>query len=157
MDGTFNLELEPGKLAALDVLLSSEELDMSKHPDGTMVSGKFVGTLDIIHNYEDNDHRMEFTGTRTQSNAEINIDAKAVTKLKQASRAPSAKCRLSIYPPETRMVEVVLSTAALWKIGTTYPEADRIGENRVKWYAQVHPNSEIESDPDCASLYYEAL
>jgi len=159
MDGTFNLELMPGRHAALDVLLSSDELDMSKLEDGTMVSGQFVGKLDIIH--DGDEHRMEFTGTRTQQDyPDLIVDTRVMTKLKDAARPATAKCRLSIFPPQQQYVDIALSLAPLWRIGTTFPEAEPQEGNRAKWFVRVNPGSAIEhfnTETACSSLYYEAL
>ena len=159
MDGTFNLELMPGRHAALDVLLSSDELDMSKLEDGTLVGGQFVGKLDIIH--DGNDHRMEFTGTRVQQDyPDLVVDNRVMTKLKDAARPATAKCRLSIFPPQQQYVDIALSLAPLWRICTTFPDAEPQEGNRVKWFVRVNPGGAIEhfnTETACSSLYYEAL
>lgn len=83
MPGTFNLELTPGQNVALDVTINSDELDMSRMEDGTLVDGMFWGKLDLIHSGDT--HTMEFSGTRLPPGHEYNpdllIDTRVMTKL----------------------------------------------------------------------------
>ena len=62
MPASFNLELEPGQTVGLDVIVSSDELDMARMEDGTTVDGTFFGKLHIVH--DGDTHTMDFTGTR---------------------------------------------------------------------------------------------
>ena len=48
MDGIFNLELEKGRMVGIDVSINSDELDMARMEDGTIVDGVFWGKLDVV-------------------------------------------------------------------------------------------------------------
>jgi hypothetical protein len=155
MDGTFNLELTPGRHIALDVLISSDEHDMSKLEDGTKVLGQFVGKLEIVH--DGDDHRVEFTGVRTLPGQPSPVVNGVMTK---ASRPAVARCRLSIFPPQQQYVDIALSLAPLWKIGATFPNAEQLEGNRVRWYVRAHPDGvihHVNTETACTSLYYELL
>ncbi|KAG8972421.1 hypothetical protein FRB90_010226, partial [Tulasnella sp. 427] len=58
----FDLELSPGHRVALGTICNSEDLDMSRAEDGTLVDGAFWGCLKITHT--EGEHAMEFRGTR---------------------------------------------------------------------------------------------
>jgi hypothetical protein len=161
MPATFNLELAPGQHAAIDVTCNSEDLDMSRLEDGTLVAGMFWGKLDIVHNGDE--HHMEFSGTRLPDqdySPEFMFDNRVMTKLKVASKPSTAKCRLSIFSPEAEYCDIVLSLSPLWRIGNTFPEAEPGEGNRIKWFVRVNKGGAIEhfsSETACSALYYEAL
>ena len=107
MDGIFNLELEKGKMVGIDVTLNSDELDMARMEDGTIVDGVFWGKLDVVH---DGDvHKMEFSGTRMQNqsyNPDLLVDQRVISKLTVAAKPTTAKCNLSILAPAQQYCEV---------------------------------------------------
>ncbi|KAJ8482107.1 hypothetical protein ONZ45_g15069 [Pleurotus djamor] len=161
MDATFNLELTPGQYIALDVSVNSED-DMARMEDGTTVDGTFWGKLDIVH--DGDTHKLEFTGTRHNNQPDTSpdflFDSKVVAKLAVASKPPAAKCQLSILTPEMQYCDVVLSFSPLWKIGTTWPPAESVGENKIKFFLRVHPGGALEhfeSEVVTTALYYEAI
>lgn len=161
MPATFNLELIPGQHIAIDTTCTSDELDMSKGPDGNTVAGVFWGKLDIVHNGDD--HSMEFTGTRLNEQEyppEMMFDSRVVSKLTVAAKPPTARCHLSVLSPQQTYCDITLSFAPLWSVGTTYPEAEPQEGNRVKWFVRLNPGGVLEhfnSETVVSELYYEAL
>jgi hypothetical protein len=160
MPATFNLELAPGQYVALDVNVNSDELDMARMDDGTMVDGAFWGKLDIVHNGDE--HKMDFSGARFQ-NEEIPrtlmIDSRVMTKLAVAAKPTTAKCHLSILTPAVQYCDVILSHSPLWKLGMTWPPAEKVEENKVKYFIRAHPGGALEhfeSASVTTALYYEA-
>jgi len=161
MPATFNLELIPGQHVALDVQVNSED-DMARMEDGTMVDGMFWGKLDIIHN--GGDHSMEFSGTRLPPNEDFKtgfrIDSRVMSKLAVAAKPVTARCNLSILTPAVQYCDVILSFSHLWQLGNTWPPAERVAENKVKYFSRVHPGGAIEhfeSEIVTTALYYEAM
>ncbi|KAF8077908.1 hypothetical protein FPV67DRAFT_1557341 [Lyophyllum atratum] len=154
MPATFNLELTPGQHVALDVNVNSDELDMARMEDGTMVDGMFWGKLDIIHNGDD--HRMEFSGTRLPPNedykAGFRIDSRVMTKLAVAAKPVTAKCHLSILTPTLQYCDVILLFSSLWQLGVAWPPAEKVSENKVKYFLRAHPCEMVTT-----ALYYEAV
>lgn len=162
MPGTFNLELIPGQTVALDTIISSDELDMSRMEDGTTVDGMFWGKLDIVH--DGDTHKMEFSGTRIVNSEEISpdllVDARIIQKLATASKPATAKCHLSILAPKQQYCDVYLQFSPLWKQSISLPPAEKVEDNKVKWFVRVHPGGAIEhfdSLMTTTALYYEAV
>lgn len=162
MPATFNLELTPGQHVALDVMVNSDELDMARMEDGTTVDGMFWGKLDIVH--QGDTHKMEFSGTRLPPNEEYTpefmFDSRVMTKLAVAAKPTTAKCHLTILSPAMQYCDVVLSFSPLWKLGITWPPAEGVGENKVKYFLRVHPGGALEhfeSELVSTALYYEAV
>lgn len=161
MPATFNLELVPGQHVALDTTVSSDELDMARMEDGTMVDGMFWGKLDIVHNGDT--HKMEFSGTRLQSDEytpEFMFDSRVMTKLAVAAKPTTAKCHLSILAPSQQYCDVVLTLSPLWKLAVTWPPAEPLSEGKVKYFLRVHPGGALEhfeSEMVSTALYYEAV
>ena len=162
MPATFNLELAPGVNVALDTTISSDELDMARMEDGTTVDGHFWGKLTIVH--QGDRHDMEFSGTRIVNEEEIPpdllIDAKVISKLATASKPATAKCHLSILAPSAQYCDVTLSFSPLWRLGMTWPTAEPIEQNKVKYFLRVHPGGaaeHFETQTNCTALYYEAM
>lgn len=162
MPATFNLELNPGQTVALDTTISSDDLDMARMEDGTTVDGLFWGKLAIIH--QGDEHSMEFSGTRIVNETEVTsdmlVDSRVITKLAAATKPSTAKCHLSILAPSSQYCDVTLSCSTLWKLGMTWPTAETIGENKVKYFLRVHPGGateHFETQVTTTSLYYEAM
>lgn len=160
MPATFNLELTPGQTVALDTTVASDELDMARMEDGTTVDGIFWGKLHIIH--DGDNHSMEFSGTRLpndESAQDLVVDTRVISRLAEAAKPPTAKCHLSIIPPAKQYCDVVLTSSPYWKLGMTWPPAETIEENKVKYFLQVHPGGGLEhfqTEIVATSLYYEA-
>ena len=162
MPGTFNLELTPGQQVALDVNINSDELDMARMEDGTLVDGMFWGKLDIVHNGDD--HKLEFSGTRLPPGGEytpgLMIDTRVMTKLAVAAKPTTAKCHLTILTPAVQYCDVILSFSPLWKLGITWPPAENVSENKVKYFMRAYPGGALEhfeSEMVATALYYEAM
>ena len=162
MPATFNLELTPGQHVALDVMVNSDELDMARMEDGTTVDGMFWGKLDIVH--QGDTHKMEFSGTRLPPNEEYTpefmFDSRVMTKLAVAAKPTTAKCHLTILSPAMQYCDVVLSFSPLWKLGITWPPAEGVGDNKVKYFLRVHAGGALEhfeSELVSTALYYEAV
>jgi hypothetical protein len=161
MPATFNLELSPGQLVALDTTISSDELDMARMEDGTTVDGQFWGKLTIVH--DGDRHDMEFSGTRIISDdvtPDLLVDSRVIAKLATASKPATAKCHLSILAPSAQYCDVTLSCSSLWKLGMTWPTAELIEPNKVKYFLRVHPGGaaeHFETNTHCTALYYEAM
>lgn len=168
MPGTFNLELTPGQNVALDVTINSDELDMSRMEDGTLVDGMFWGKLDIIHSGDT--HTMEFSGTRLPPGQEYNpdmlIDTRVMTKLAVVTKPATAKCHLTILSPGVQYCDVVLTFSPLWRLGVAWPPPEqhdinnKSGSSTVKYFLRVHPGGALEhfeSEMVSTALYYEAM
>lgn len=162
MPATFSLELAPGQTVALETTISSDELDMARMEDGTTVDGMFWGKLDIVH--DGDTHKMEFSGTRLTNTQEISpdlmVDSRVITKLSAASKPATAKCHLSLLAPSQQYCDVTLSFSPLWKLGTTWPPAELLEENKVKYFLRVHPGGAVEhfeTEMFATALYYEAM
>lgn len=164
MPGTFNLELSPGQQVSLEVTLNSDELDMSRMEDGTLVDGQFWGKLDIIHSGDD--HSVEFSGTRLppgeQFTTDMLIDTRVIGKLATVTKeTTTAKCNLTILAPAVQYCEVVLSFSPYWRLGIAWPPPEPKEEpNKVKYFMRVHPGGALEhfeSEMVVTALYYEAM
>ncbi|KDQ60938.1 hypothetical protein JAAARDRAFT_31933 [Jaapia argillacea MUCL 33604] len=172
MPAVFSLELYPGQTVALETTVASDgDLDMARMEDGTMVEGAFWGKLNITHS--DTTHKMEFSGTRLPTEQTENpgatqlaitdlvVDSRALTKLAVVAAKPiAAKCHLSILPPAQQYCDVSLTFSPYWKMGMTWPPAEAVDENKVKYFLRVHPGGAMEhfeSMMVATSIYYEAL
>lgn len=162
MPATFNLELSPGQNVALDTTINSDEMDMARMEDGTTVDGSFWGKLDIVH---DGDvHKMEFSGTRIQNTENVStdliVDSRIINKLAVAAKPATARCHLGILAPAQQYCDVILSFSPYWKLGTSWPPAEPVAENKVKYFLRVHPGGAVEhfeTEMTATSLYYEAM
>lgn len=161
MPATLNLELEPGRYVALDTTITSDELDMARMEDGTVVDGLFWGKLNIVHSGDT--HEMDFSGTRVINGDEINpellVDAKLISKLGQATKPPMARCHLHVYSPEAQYCEITLTFSQFWKLGVAWPVPQE-GDGKAKYYTRVHPGGAIEhydTETTTTALYYEAM
>ncbi|KAF8509263.1 hypothetical protein JB92DRAFT_3083796 [Gautieria morchelliformis] len=149
MPATFNLELGPGQVVAIDTICESDELDMSRTEDGTVVGGMFMGKLDIIHDHDAKIHKMEFTGTRLKEeeySPDFFFDARTMGKLTIAAKPSVAKCNLSVLTPEQQYCDVTLAFSQFWKLGNTWPPAEPLA-----------PDKHFESEAVVTALYYEAI
>lgn len=161
MPGCFNLELAPGHRVALDTIVSAEEeLDMSRDADGTIVAGNFWGKLEIIH--QGDDHRLEFTGTQRADSLpeDFFFDSRIMNKLAVAARPTTARCNIYMYSPETQYSDIHLSFSPFWKMGVTWPPAEVLSENKIKFFVRVHPGGAMEyitTTQVVSSLYYETM
>ncbi|PFH54311.1 hypothetical protein AMATHDRAFT_580 [Amanita thiersii Skay4041] len=162
MPAIFNLELTPGQHVALEVMVNSDELDMARMEDGTTVDGMFWGKLDIVH--QGDTHKMEFSGTRLPQGDEYSpdflVDSRVMTKLAVVAKPSTAKCHLSILTPSVQYCDVILTFSSFWKLGITWPPAEPIGENKVKYFLRAHPGGALEhfeTEMVATALYYEAI
>ncbi|KAF9564604.1 hypothetical protein CPC08DRAFT_660082 [Agrocybe pediades] len=162
MPGTFNLELTPGQNVALDVTINSDELDMSRMEDGTLVDGIFVGKLEIIH--AGDTHTLEFTGTKIPPGedyaADLTIDNRVVSKLATVAKSTAARCNLTILSPGSQYCEVVLTFASAWKAGVAWPPPEHVEDQKAKYFMRVHPGGALEhfeSEMTSTGLFYEAI
>lgn len=160
MPATFKLELNPGQVVAIDTTITSDDLDMSKTEDGTVVDGSFWGKIDITH--AGDVHKMEFSGTRLADGLGEGFffDSRTLAKLTQAVKPPVARFTLSVMVPQQQYVDITLALAPMWKLGVTWPPAEPIGDNKVKFFLRVHPNGALEhfeSNIVVTQIYYEAL
>ncbi|GBE81935.1 hypothetical protein BKA93DRAFT_903120 [Sparassis latifolia] len=162
MPATFNLELAQGQNVSLDTVVSSDDLDMSRMEDGTTVDGSFWGKLDIVH--DGDTHKMDFSGARIANAQDVSqdliVDSRVFNKLAAVAKPATAKCNLSILAPNRQYCDITLTFSQFWKLGMTWPTAEYLGENRVKYFLQVHPGGGLEhfeSGMVQTSLYYEAI
>ena len=161
MPATFNLELAPNLTVALDTTCSTDDLDMSKTEDGTTVDGQFWGKLDIVH--DGDTHKMEFSGTRMKNEnlpSEFFFDQRVMSKLAVAARPTTARCHISVLSPSQQYCDVNLAFSPYWKLGVTWPPAEQVSDNKVKFFLRVHPGGALEhfeSSAVVTSLYYEAM
>jgi len=163
MPATFNLELVPGQNVALEVSVVSDELDMARMDDGTVVDGQFWGKLDLVHRGDD--HKLEFQGTRlphgSENAPEAMFDSRMISRLAIASKPPVARCQLSVICPIIQYCDLVLQTSAFWKLSMTWPPAESLDgdPNKVKFFCRSHPGGALEhfdSETVTTALYYEA-
>jgi len=162
MPGAFNLELQPGQIVALDVTINSDELDMARMEDGTVVAGSFWGKLDIVH--EGDNHSLDFTGTKMIPTDDISpdmlVDARLLSKLGRASRPPVAKFNLSILTNKASYCDVILTFSPAWKLGVAWPPPEELEPHKVKYFLRAHPGGALEhfeSQVVSTALYYEAM
>lgn len=160
MPATFNLELAPGKVVALDTNVSSDDLDMSRTDDGTLVAGTFWGKLHITH--AGDEHNMEFTGTKKEANLpnEFFFDSKIMTKLEVAAKPTTARCNIYMYSPDIQYSDVYVTFSPFWRMGSTWPPAEPVIENKVKFFVRAHPGGAMEyilNQTVVSGLYYEAM
>ncbi|KAI9064481.1 hypothetical protein FKP32DRAFT_644172 [Trametes sanguinea] len=162
MPATFSLELAPGQHVALDTTITSDELDMARMEDGTTVDGSFWGKLDIVH---DGDvHKMDFSGTRIQNTENVStdliVDSRVINKLAVAAKPATARCHLGILAPQQQYCDVYLQFSPYWKLGVSWPPAEPVAENKVKYFLRVHPGGAMEhfeTEMTATSIYYEAI
>ncbi|EJD52939.1 hypothetical protein AURDEDRAFT_110778 [Auricularia subglabra TFB-10046 SS5] len=160
MPATFKLELNPGQVVAIDTTITSDDLDMSKTEDGTIVDGAFWGKIDITH--QGDLHNMEFSGTRLNDGLGEGFffDSRTMAKLTQAVKPPVARFNLSVLAPQQQYCDITLGLAPMWKLGVTWPPAEAVAENKVKFFLRVHPGGAMEhfeSNIVVTSIYYEAI
>lgn len=82
-----------------------------------------------------------------------------MTKLAVAAKPVTAKCHLSILTPAVQYCDVILLFSDLWQLGTTWPPAERVEDNKVKYFLRAHPGGALEhfeSEMVTTALYYEA-
>jgi hypothetical protein len=87
------------------------------------------------------------------------VDSRVMTKLAVAAKPTTAKCHLSILTPAVQYCDVILSHSPLWKLGMTWPPAEKVEENKVKYFIRAHPGGALEhfeSEMVTTALYYEA-
>jgi hypothetical protein len=72
------------------------------------------------------------------------FDSRVMTKLAVAAKPTTAKCHLSILAPSQQYCDVVLTLSPLWKLAVTWPPAESIAENKVKYFLRVHPGGALE-------------
>ncbi|EPQ58016.1 hypothetical protein GLOTRDRAFT_56560 [Gloeophyllum trabeum ATCC 11539] len=174
MPAVFSLELQPGQTVALETTVASDgDLDMARMEDGTMVEGAFWGKLNIVH--QGDTHKMEFSGTRLppqeevaptaaitngQSITDLVVNTKALTRLAVVAKPATAKCHLSLLPPAQQYCDVYLTFSQFWKMGLTWPPAETVEDNKIKYFLRVHPGGAMEhfeSMMVATSIYYEAI
>ncbi|TFK98952.1 hypothetical protein BDV98DRAFT_552063 [Pterulicium gracile] len=160
MPATFSLEMEPGTALVLETMVS-DEFDMARMDDGTIVDGTFWGKLDIVHSGDT--HKMDFSGTRLEVHGlspDFMVDARTISKLVVASKPAVAKCQLSVLCPAQQTCEIVLTFSPMWKIGLTWPPAEQLSENKIKYFIRANPGGALEhfnSEVATTALYYEAI
>ncbi|KAI0831348.1 hypothetical protein BC628DRAFT_1407834 [Trametes gibbosa] len=162
MPAIFSLELSPGQHVALDTTISSDELDMARMDDGTTVDGSFWGKLDIVH--DGDTHKMDFSGTRLQNtenmSTDLIVDSRIINKLAVAAKPATARCHLGILAPQRQYLDVYLTFSPYWQMGVSWPPAEHVNENKVKYFLRVHPGGAVEhfeTQMTATSLYYEAI
>ncbi len=124
---------------ALEANCESDDLDMSRTDDGTLVDGSFWGVLKITH--QDENHSIDFSGTRLGAASatapivpnEFFFDSRAMAKLMMvAARPTTAKCNLTVVAPSEQYCDVNINLTSMWRFGTTYPTAESVADNKVK-------------------------
>lgn len=158
MPATFNLELNPGQLIAIDTTISSDDLDLSRTEDGTVVAGTFFGKLHIVH--DGDTHTMEFSGARKDDiPPDLFVDSRVLTKL-ATTKPTTAHCNIYMYSPDVQYSDVYLGFSPFWKMGATWPPAETVNDNKVKFFVRVHQGGAMEyilNQTVVTSLYYEAM
>ena len=160
MPGSFELEMAPGQHVILDVTMTSDELDMSRMEDGTVIDGRFWGKLDIVHS--GHTHTLEFSGTRHIGDDHVPdvIDSRVMSKLAEVAKPTKAKCHLTILTPVQQSCELILSFSHLWKLGVVWPPPEHLEGLKIKYAFRVHPEGFLEnceSGVFTTALYYEAM
>ncbi|KAF9454533.1 hypothetical protein P691DRAFT_309862 [Macrolepiota fuliginosa MF-IS2] len=164
MPATLSLELAPGQTVALDVSVVSDELDMARMDDGTVVDGQFWGKLDLVH--QGDNHKLDFTGTKLppgeEYSTDVMFDSRVINRLAIAAKPPVAKCQLSVICPAVQYCDIMLQTSTYWRLSMTWPPLDPVDgdSNRVKFFCRGHPGGALEhfeSETVTTALYYEAI
>lgn len=165
----FDLELSPGHRVALGTICNSEDFDMSRAEDGTLVDGSFWGCLKITHT--DDEHAMEFKGTRLTPSppsstslalplpTELVMDQRTVERLALASRPSTVKSTIRIFSPKEDNVEIGIYFSPMWSLTSSFPPAEREGEQKCKWTVKTKPGGVIEhlgTSVVMSELFYEA-
>lgn len=165
----FDLELSPGHRVALGTICNSEDLDMSRAEDGTLVDGSFWGCLKITHT--DDEHTMEFKGTRLTPSppsssslalplpTNLSMDQLTVERLAVASRPSTVKSTIRIFSPKEDNVEIGIYFSPMWSLTSSFPPAEREGEQKCKWIVKTKPGGSIEhleTSVVMSELFYEA-
>lgn len=165
MPATLSLELCPGQILTFETKVSSGNGDMSHLDNGTVVDGIFWGKLDIVHT--EDTHSVEFRGMRIPEDPLFTpeflssfFNSRTIARLLTATKPAVAKCHLSVLAPEMQYCDVILVFSSLWRIGTTWPQAETVSEGRVKYFLRINPGGALEhfeSETVVSSLYYEAM
>ncbi|KAG1762066.1 hypothetical protein EDD22DRAFT_1029270 [Suillus occidentalis] len=145
----FNLELVPSQHVVLETTVTStDDADMARMEDGTVVDGQYWGKLNIVH--DGGTHTVDFIGTRIVNPdvlPDMLFDSRVMSKLTIAAKFASIKYHLSI-----------LSLAQ--QLELTWPPAQPVNETKVKYFLRVHPGGALEhfeSEMVTTALYYEAV
>jgi hypothetical protein len=160
MPATFTLEMEPGTNLVLETTVS-DEFDMARMDDGTVVDGTFWGKLDIVHSGDT--HKMDFSGMRldgVELPPDFTFDSRTLSKLVIATKPTVAKCQLSVLAPSQQECEIILAFSPMWKIGLTWPAAEQIADSKIKYYVRANPGGALEhfnTQVATTALYYEAM
>ncbi|KAG8953938.1 hypothetical protein FRC04_000922 [Tulasnella sp. 424] len=166
----FDLELFPGHRVALGTICTSEDLDMSRDEDGTLVDGSFWGCLKITHT--DEQHAMEFRGTRVSPSpsttstslslplpTDLVMDHRTVERLAVASRPSTVKSSIRIFSPKEDNIEIGIYFSPMWTLTSSFPPAEKEGEQKCKWHVKTKPGGVIEhlgTSVVMSELFYEA-
>lgn len=166
----FDLELFPGHRVALRTICTSEDLDMSRDEDGTLVDGSFWGCLKITHT--DEQHAMEFRGTRVSPSpsttstslslplpTDLVMDHRTVERLAVASRPSTVKSSIRIFSPKEDNIEIGIYFSPMWTLTSSFPPAEKEGEQKCKWHVKTKPGGVIEhlgTSVVMSELFYEA-
>lgn len=99
-----------------------------------MTDGNFWGVLKITHDFEKENHNIDFSGTRLTQDMpkDFFLDQRTISKLLIATKPTTARCSLTIRSPGMQYVDLNISLASMWKWGVTYPQAETVGEGKVK-------------------------
>jgi len=88
------------------------------------------------------------------------FDSRVMTKLSVAARPAVAKCHITILSPSLQYCDITLSFSPLWKLAISWPPAEGVSENKVKYFLRAHQGGALEhfeSTNVVTSLYYETI
>lgn len=99
-----------------------------------LTDGNFWGVLKITHDFDKDNHSIDFSGTRLTKDMpkDFFLDQRTISKLLIATKPTTARCSLTIRSPGMQYVDLNISLANMWTWGVTYPQAENVGEGRVK-------------------------
>ncbi|KAF8319279.1 hypothetical protein DL93DRAFT_2074854 [Clavulina sp. PMI_390] len=163
MPASFALELAPNRTVVLDtVCATDEDFDMAHTDDGTVVDGAFWGVMKIKHDYDKDEHTVDFTGTRLTNGLtrDFFLDRRTISKLQIAVKPTSARCTLTVRAPAVSLATIEIEISNMWSWGFTYPQAEPVSDGKVKYFVRAHPDGYLEhftSNLVITSLYYEAM
>ncbi|KAG8984155.1 hypothetical protein FRB90_005514 [Tulasnella sp. 427] len=87
------------------------------------------------------------------------MDHRTVERLALASRPSTVKSTIRIFAPKEDTVELGIYFSPMWTLESSFPPAERDGEQKCKWVVKTKPGGVIEhlgTSVVVSELFYEA-